>query len=360
LDHRIIEHAKILIKYSTNVKEGDNLLIYVTECGMDLATEVYRQASMVGANPIICYGGHPWDANPTELLRGYYESTPIEFLKNFPQHQFELVKASNVIIHIRSAQNTLSLTSIDPKKIGLRTSALKKLVDEGMSKKWCITQYPTIGYAQTAEMSLKEYEDFVYSAVLVDWDKQNEMMNKLKTTMDETDEVRIVGPMTDISMSIKGRTSIIENGHINLPGGEVFTAPVEDSVNGEVFFDLPTIRFGREAMNVKLKLKDGKIIDYSAGKNEELVRAMINTDEGSKRLGELGIGMNKGITKFSRNLLFDEKIGGTIHLAIGNSFKDCGGKNESAIHWDLIKTMSQGKVIMDGEVIQENGKFKWE
>jgi len=314
------------VSYSTKVKEGDNVLIYKTEGGMDLATEIYRQASVLGANPFICYGGDPWDATPTELLRGYYESTPQEYLKNFPRHQYELVKASDVIIHIRSAQNTVSLTSIDPKKISLRTGALKELDEESMRKRWCITQYPTIGYAQQAEISLREYEDFVYSAILIDWEKEVERMSKIKEIMDNTDEVRIIGPKMDITMSIKGRITAIDKGEHNLPGGEAFTAPIEDSANGEVFFDLPAVRFGREVVGTRLKLN----------------------------------GMNTRITRFTKNLLFDEKICGTVHLAIGNAYKGCGGTNESAIHWDMIRTMKNGKIIMDGEVIQEDGKFKWE
>jgi aminopeptidase len=357
MDPRVAEHAKILVNWCTKVKKGDNVLIYLNEQGIDLATEVHRQASVSGANVLVCYGGHPWDAVPTELVRGYYQSTPDEYLENFPRHHYELVKASDVVIHIRSGQNTLSLTSIDPKKISTRTKALKQLIDEGMSKRWCITQYPTTGFAQTAEMSLREYEDFVYSAVLVDWEKLTETMVKLKELMNDADEVHIIGNKTDLTLSIKGRKTIIENGQKNLPGGEVFTAPIDDSANGEIFFDLPSVRFGREAIGVRLKLKDGEIVDYSAEKGEELLKALINTDEGSKRLGELGIGMNRQITRFTRNILFDEKIGGTIHLAIGNAFKECGGVNESSVHWDMIKTMKGGKLIFDGEVIQENGTF---
>jgi len=234
-----------------------------------------------------------------------------------PKHHFELVKASDVIISIKSNSNTKSLRNVDPKKISIRSKALKNLRDERLSKRWCLTQYPTVGYAQDAEMSLSEYEDFVYSAVLIDWNEQIKIMNRLKGIMDKTDEVRIIGEKTDLTLSIKGRNTVVGGPTHNVPGGEVFTAPIEDSAEGEIFFDLPSVVYGNEVEGIKLKFERGKVVDYSANRNETLLKSMIETDEGSHRLGELGIGTNRGIKKFTKNILFDEKIGDTIHLAIG-------------------------------------------
>ena len=223
-----------------------------------------------------------------------------------------------------------------------------------------VIPYPTEAFAQEAEMSLKEYEDFVYSAMLLNWEKEKEKMNEIKKIMDDTDKVRVVGKETDLTLSIKNRTPVVSDGTHNMPGGEVFTAPVDNSASGKIFFDLPSVRYGKEVHGIRLTLDKGQIVDYSASKNEALLKAMINTDEGSIRLGEFGIGTNRNITKFTRNILFDEKIAGTIHLAIGFAYKDCGGINESAIHWDMIKTMKQGQIILDGEIIQKDGKFKWD
>jgi len=209
-------------------------------------------------------------------------------------------------------------------------------------------------------MSLKEYEDSVYSAILFDWNKQIKRMQKLKEIMDETNEVRLVGDDTDLTLSIKGRNSIVGGPTHNVPGGEVFTAPVDDSAEGEIFFDLPAVVYGKLVDGIKLRFEKGEIVDYSANRNQALLKNMIETDDGSRRLGELGIGTNSGINKFTKNILFDEKIGDTIHLAIGRAYKECGGINESAIHWDMIKTMKPGRIIMDGSVIQENGRFFWE
>ncbi|MEM2935780.1 MAG: aminopeptidase [Candidatus Bathyarchaeia archaeon] len=351
MDPRISEHARILVEYSTKVREGDRVVIQINDYGRELATEVYKEAARRGASPLIIMV-------PTEALRGYYELAPEEYLQVFPEHYYELVKASDVFIHILSEENTRYLSNVDPKRISVRSLATKKITDERLKKRWCVTQFPTPAQAHEAEMSLREYEDFLYSAVLRDWKKEAEKMNRLRQIMNKADTVQIIGDETDLTMAIRGRNAVVSDGTHNLPGGEVFTAPLEDSVNGEIFFDLPAIKYGREVTGIRLKFAKGEIVNYSANKNEDLLRAMINTDEGSKRLGELGIGTNRGINRFTKNILFDEKMAGTIHLALGNAYKECGGTNQSAIHWDMIKTMKTGKILLDGENIQE--KFKWE
>ena len=353
MDPRISKHAKILVNYSTQVKKGDNVLIQLNDYGKDLATEIYKEASILGGSPLIL-------TTPTEAVRGYYELTPEEYLRVFPEHYYELIKASDVVISIRSDENTRYLSNADPERISARKLTVKNIDDERLRKRWCLTLYPTPAYAQEAEMSLKEYEDFVYSAMLLNWDKEKEKMDEIKKIMDDTDKVQIVGKETDLTMSIKNRTTVVSDGTHNMPGGEVFTAPIDNSASGKIFFDLPSTRYGKEVHGIRLKLEKGKIVDYSANKNEDFLKAMINTDEGSIRLGELGIGTNRNITKFTRNILFDEKIAGTIHIAIGFAYKECDGINESAIHWDMIKTMKPGQIILDGEIIQKDGKFKWE
>jgi len=164
------------------------------------------------------------------------------------------------------------------------------------------------------------------------------------------------GWTNDVFGTIYGK--VIDEGTHNMPGGEIFTAPVENSAEGKIYFDLPAIRYGKEVQDIRLEFRKGLIVDYSAGKNEDLLKAMIETDKGSRRLGELGIGMNWGITRFTKNILLDEKIGGTIHLAVGKSYKECGGRNQSAIHWDMIKTMKPGRIELDGAIVQEDGRFR--
>ena len=347
------EHAKLIVTYATGVKKGDQVLIMASDYGLDLASEIYKEAAKLGASPLITM-------TPSEVTRAYYELTPEDYLDIFPKHLYELTKASDVVISIRSDINTKTLGNVNPKKLTRRDKTVRPIQDERLSKRWSLTQTPTPGFAQDAEMSLKEYEDFVYSAILIDWASQRAQMEKLKKALDPADKVQIIGEKTNLTMSIKGRNAVVGDATHNVPGGEVFTAPVDDSADGEVWFDLPGLRYGREIKGVFLKFSKGQVVDYSAETNQDALKSIIETDQGSKRIGELGIGTNRGIKKFTKNILFDEKIGDTIHLALGNAYKDCGGINKSAIHWDIIKTMKPGQILLDGRILQKDGKFIWE
>ena len=353
MDPRVTEHAKLIVTYATGIKKGDQVLIMASDYGLDLVSEIYNEAAKSGGSPLIMM-------TPSEVNRAYYEVTSEEFLDLFPNHLYDLTKASDVIISIRSDINTKTLGNVDPKKQTRRDKTLRKIQDERLSKRWCLTQAPTPGYAQDADMSLKEYEDFVYASILIDWRSQRAQMEKLKKALDQADKVQIMGEKTNLTMSVKGRNAIVGDATHNVPGGEVYTAPVDDSAEGEIWFDLPGIRYGREIKGVRLRFSKGQVVDYSAETNEHVLKSIIETDQGSKRIGELGIGTNRGIRRFTKNILFDEKIGDTIHLALGRAYKDCRGVNESAIHWDIIKTMKPGQILMDGRVLQKDGKFSWE
>ncbi len=355
MDSRLLDFAKLLVHTSTRVERGDTVLIHIVDVGQDLATEVFKEVARVGGQPLIV-------TTPSEATRGFYQAVDDATLTTMPTHYLELVKASDVIISIRSNTNTKSLNNIDPTKIRARAKALQHLREARLSKRWCLTQYPTPGYAQDAEMALREYEDFVYSAVLIDWQEEVEAMNGLKKLMDETDVVRLIGDKTDLTMSIKGRTAVVGGPTHNVPGGEVFTAPRDDSAQGEIYFDLPAVVHGKEVEGIRLWFEEGRVVEFSAEKNETLLKSMIETDEGARRLGELGIGTNRGIQRFTKNILFDEKIDGTIHLALGRAYKECGGVNESAIHWDMIKTMDPAKgskVLFDGKAVTRSKSGEW-
>ena len=353
MDPRVSQHAKLIVTYATGVKKGDQVLIMASDYGLDLASEIYKEAAKLGGSPLIVM-------TPSEVTRAYYEVTPEEFLDIYPKHLYELTKASDVVVSIRSDINTKTLGNVKPKKLTRRDKTVRPIQDERLSKRWCLTQAPTPGFAQDADMSLKEYEDFVYSAILIDWASQRTQMEKLKKALDQADKVRLVGEKTDLTMSVKERNAIVGDATHNVPGGEVYTAPVDDSAEGEICFDLPGIRYGREIKGIRLKFSKGEVVDYSAETNQDALKSIIETDQGSKRIGELGIGTNRGIKRFTKNILFDEKIGDTIHLALGNAYKDCGGINKSAIHWDIIKTMKPGQILLDGKVLQKDGKFSWE
>jgi len=353
MDSRVSQHAKLIVTYATGVKKGDQVLIMASDYGLDLASEIYKEAAKLGGSPLIVM-------TPSEVTRAYYEVTPEEFLDIYPKHLYELTKASDVVVSIRSDINTKTLGNVNPKKLTRRDKTVRPIQDERLGKRWCLTQAPTPGFAQDADMSLKEYEDFVYSAILIDWASQRTQMEKLKKALDQADKVRLIGEKTDLTMSVKGRNAIVGDATHNVPGGEVYTAPVDDSAEGEICFDLPGIRYGREIKGIRLKFSKGEVVDYSAETNQDALKSIIETDQGSKRIGELGIGTNRGIKRFTKNILFDEKIGDTIHLALGNAYKDCGGINRSAIHWDIIKTMKPGQILLDGKVLQKDGKFSWE
>ena len=360
MDPRVKEHAKRLVNYCTSIKCGDNVLIrlgganYAGDAeGLELATEVFKEVGRVGAKPLLML----FTGNAT---RGYIEQAPYGTLATTPRNYLELVKACDAIIGIQAEEDTQYLKGVDSKRIGQYLIGLKPIGQEGLRKRWTGTLHPTVAHAKAAGMTLGRYKKFIYSAMFRDWESEVEHMMKLKEIMERTDQVRLIGKDTDLTFSIKGRTAVVDDAKYNFPGGEVFTAPVDDSATGKIFFDLPSVKYGQEARDIRLTFDKGQIVDYSASKNESFLKDMIETDEGSKRLGEFGVGTNRGIDRFTRNILFDEKMADTIHLAIGDAYEMCGGINKSAIHWDLIKTMRPGQIIMDGNAIQRDGKFLFE
>lgn len=268
--------------------------------------------------------------------------------------------AGNISIGVDN--NTRELSNIDPAKMALRRKTVypvsKIIVDRD---NWCYTLFPTHALAQDAEMSLNEFEDFYYNAVLVDYKKLEAQQKKIKKIYDASSSVHIVAKDTDLRFSIKGREGIMCVGKRNLPDGEVFLAPVEDSVEGYISYSFPAIYSGREVDGVRLEFKKGKVVKASATKNQDLLLKLIDTDAGSRFLGEFAIGLNNNIKKHSKQILFDEKMGGTIHLALGMAYKKGGGRNESALHWDMIKDMrpaaSGGKIFFDDKLVYQDGKF---
>jgi aminopeptidase len=233
------------------------------------------------------------------------------------------------------------------------------------SFRWCYTLFPTGAYASEAEMSLADYEDFYFGACLADdgeplsaWKRASEECNRLSDWIEGHEEVRVTAPGTDIRLGIAGRKFIPCDGEHNMPDGEFFTGPVEDSVEGEVSFHLPAVIGGREVSGVRLRFEAGRVVDASAERGEEYLLKLLDTDEGARTLGELGIGTNYGIAKGTREVLLDEKIGGTVHMAVGSSYPESGGENESAVHTDLVCDLRLGgKLEVDGVVMQEDGKF---
>jgi aminopeptidase len=225
--------------------------------------------------------------------------------------------------------------------------------------KWVGCQYPTPSLAQEAGLSLQEFEDFLYGACLLDWDAERERMSRYAQHFDDAEEVRLVGAGTDIRIGVAGRPALVDAGGANMPGGEFFLSPVEDSAEGEIVFgEFPAVYNGREVAGIALRFEAGRVVEASATANEEFLLEMLDLDEGARGLGELGIGCNPGITRYMNNTLFDEKMDGTAHLALGNGLPEVGGTNVSQLHWDIVKDLRQGgRIELDGQVVQEDGRW---
>ena len=350
---RTVKLADILVNYSLKVKKGERVLINSSsELAKPLVLEVYRKVLEAGGHPLVNIAFE-------EMSNIFYNMATKEQLLDFPKSKFFEAKSVDCVVNIRASVNKRALSNVDSKKIAGRSKVLKSISEVIVNeKRWVLCNFPTNALAQETDMSLEEYEDFLYSATNIDWEKVKRQEMKLKRVLDKGSVIRILGKDTDLTISIKGRKAIPCFGERNMPDGEVFLSPVENSAEGEIYYDLPAIYQGKEVLGIRLKFKKGKVVEASAEKNENFLITMLDTDRGARYLGEVGIGTNYGIKHFSKDILFDEKIGGTVHLAVGRSYKDAGGKNESAIHWDMIKDLrNSGAIYVDGRLIQKSGRF---
>jgi len=266
-------------------------------------------------------------------------------------------------IRIGGNDNTKELSDIDAGNISRRKKATKEILNERLEKKWVTTRWPTDGLAQSADMSTQEFREFVFDAVTeVDWEELEERNSKIKERFDSAEKVRIVAEATDLEFSIAGREGEASNGNHNIPDGEVFYAPEKYSVNGEIKFSFPGVENGTEVDGIWLKFEDGEVVDHSAEKNEEFLEKMLETDNGARYLGEFGIGTNRQIQRHVKNTLFDEKIGGTVHFALGRAYErtvpEGEERNDSGIHWDIVQDLRYGgRIFLDGELVQKNGEW---
>jgi aminopeptidase len=264
-------------------------------------------------------------------------------------------------ISIEAPENTRELTNLPAERLARLQSGLRPHLERMFTHelKWVGCQYPTPSLAQEAGLSLQEFEDFLYGACLLDWDAERERMSRYAQQFDDAEEVRLVGAGTDIRIGVAGRPALVDAGGANMPGGEFFLSPVEDSAEGEIVFgEFPAVYNGREVAGIALRFEAGRVVEASATANEEFLLEMLDIDEGARRLGELGIGCNPGITRYMKNTLFDEKMDGTAHLALGNGLPEVGGTNVSQLHWDIVKDLRQGgRIELDGQVVQEDGRW---
>jgi aminopeptidase len=363
-DLHIQKLAKLIVKYSMYVKKGESILLSIPTNAEPLALEIYREVLRAGA--------HPWLVPVTERISEvFFEEAAEHQLKYKSPFRKYIYENIDGYIAVLADSNTRHLSNVPSEKLATVSAAsaeIHKIVMERTARgdlKWCGLPYPTEAMAQEASMSLSEYERFVYSSCMVDredpvneWKKISKGHEKMIKELNKVSKLEFYGQDTDLSMLVKGRKWINCDGKLNMPDGEVFSAPLENSVNGKIRFTFPGIYMGKEIEDISLVFKGGKIQKAKAEKGEKLLRSLIAIDDGAKRLGEVAIGTNYGITKFTKNILFDEKLGGTIHMAIGIGYPECGAKNVSAIHWDMIKDMKKdAEIVADGQTIYRNGKW---
>ena len=353
-DPRIKKQAKILVDYSLKVKPGEKVVVNSDFVAKPLVLEIYKLLIKRGV----------YEAklrfSDYEFTEAYYKNATDAQIKYFSKTDFAAIKTIDCFIRIDSPTNTRGLSGVDIRKISERAKVNRPILNWKVDKtRWVITKYPTDAQAQEADMSLSDYENFVFSAITeVDWEKKFKEQEKLRKRVDATREVHIVGVGTDLKLGIAGRKAENAGGKYNMPDGEVFTSVVEDQANGFITFSYPALYLGREYSDVRLEFKNGKVVKATASKGEKDLQKILNTDKGARIIGELGLGNNYKITRFTKDILFDEKIGGSIHLALGRGYKETLSKNESAIHWDMIKDLRRvGQIFFDNKLVQRNGKW---
>ncbi|MEZ3143192.1 aminopeptidase [Halobaculum sp. MBLA0143] len=357
MDPRIREHAQTVVDHSLDLSAGDDLVIRLPAEAEEFAVALHEIAGDRGANPIYLN-------NSSRARRAYLRAREDDF--ETPDHHLALNEAADAFVISRGGHNATEQSDVPPDTTAGFNRANKPVQEARLEADWCLTQFPTTDRAQLAGMSTEAYENFVYDAVSLDWDEQREFQSQMVEILDDAREVRIrSGDETDVTMSVAGNETINDYGRANLPGGEVFTAPVRDSVNGTVHFDLPLYRQGREIEHARVRFEDGRVVSFSAERNEDVLAGVFDTDENARYLGELGIGMNRAIDQFTYNMLFDEKMGDTVHMAVGSAYPATVGEenvvNESAEHVDMIVDMSDDSVIeVDGDVVQRDGEFVFE
>lgn len=364
MDPRIEKLAKVLVHYSLRIKPDDLFRISGPDLATPLIAAVYKEGLEAGAHPFV-------RANLEGLEEIYLKNasdSQLRFVSDVQKLETERVTAS---LGIWGEWNTREMTGVDPRRIALRREATRDLQRRFLERaaadelRWCGTQYPTNAEAQDAEMSLAEYEDFVYRAGLLDrddpvaaWEQVRKEQDRIVKFLGTRRMLSIRGPDIDLEVSVEGRKWINAAGESNFPDGEVFTGPVEDSANGRVRFSFPAIYDGREVDGIELLFENGKVVQARAAKGEDFLHAMLDTDSGARYLGEFAFGTNYNIKRFTRNILFDEKIGGTLHMALGIGYPETGSKNTSGLHWDMICDLRNGAEVMaDGTLIYRDGQF---
>ena len=353
-DERIERYAELLVD-CVDVQPRWQVLVSGSPLARPLLEEVFRLIARRGAYvvPRISLGGD------LGFEPAWAREAPIELLETPPPLEVRVFEEADALIIVVAPENARELASVPEERLAAfragRRPGMERMLRHEVP--WIGCQYPTPALAQEAGMSTDAFADFLFDACLIDWAALAERLQRRADRFDQAEEVRIVGEGTDLRLSLAGRSMRVSSPGGNLPGGEFYGCPVEDSAEGEIAFtEFPALFSGRELNGIRLRFEGGKVVDASADMNEDFLLQTLDTDDGARRLGELGIGSNPGVTRYMKNILFDEKIDGTAHLALGNAYHDLGGTNVSTIHWDIVKDLRNGgRIELDGEVVQQNG-----
>ena len=362
VDPRVTKQAEVLVNYSTKAKKGDSALIVADWQARPLVLAVYKELIKAGAIEVRVH----FEVDEQVISRSYNEFSEIFLkyakpfqIKAYPKIADEELKNIDCWYRLYALSNTRGFSNIDPRLISERSKVIRPLIDNRvLNIRWVITNFPTEAQAQEADMSLSEYEDFVFNAInKVDWKKKFKEQEKLAELLTKTKEVHVVGHKTDLRLGKKGRSAENAGGENNMPDGEVFTSVVENQADGFITYTYPALYMGREFHNVRLEFKTGKVVKATADKGENDLNKILDMDKGSRTIGELGIGNNFAVDRFTKDILFDEKIGGSIHIALGKGYKETGSKNESALHWDMIKDLRGGPASTRGDSSTRGGEL---
>jgi aminopeptidase len=363
-DSRVERLAQLTVDYSLDLSEGEVLRIDAADVATPLALALYRTALAADAHP---YVNVTLDG-VSELILEHGSEEQIAHVSPLAWKQLETIDA---LVTIWSEENTRSLTRVDPQRHARHLAAQRPLANRRWERialgelAWCGTLFPTQAHAQDAEMSLEDYEAFVFGACHVDeddpaahWRLVAASLAARAAELEAVHELRILGPDTDLRVGVAGRKWLAADGRYNMPDGEVFTSPTETETEGEIRYSFPAIYHGREVEDVRLRFAEGKVVAAEAARGQAYLESLLDMDDGARVLGELAFGLNYEIDRFTRNILLDEKIGGTMHLALGSAFPQAGGSNSSGLHWDMICDLrDEGEVYADGELVWKAGRF---
>ena len=356
LDPRVEELAANLLDYSINLEPGEKVLIEVTGTENQLAQELVKKSYQKGALPFI-------EVNDELLMRNFLREVTKEQLEIMAQHHQQRMKEMDAYIGIRASDNITQNSDVAGDKMQLYMEYFSKPVHGDIrvpNTKWCVMRYPNHSMAQLANMSTEAFEDFYFDVCNLDYAKMSEAMDSLVELMEETDRVKIIGPGTDLEFSIQDIPVIKCAGKMNIPDGEVFTAPVKDSVAGKISYNTPAVYQGYTYHDIELEFKEGQIVSAEAN-NTEKINQVLDTDEGARYIGEFALGVNPYIEEPMKDTLFDEKIKGSFHFTPGKCYDEANNGNQSSIHWDLVSIQTPqyggGEIYFDGQLIRKDGRF---